>query len=236
MPAPTIPLYSGTVPNRNQSPGDFADNADDWLAYQSPLASDYNGLATYLDALSVTVDGYAVNALNSANASAASASEADGYADIAQSSANFKGEWSSLTGGLSVPSIVLHNGANWQLLVNLANVTLSEPSLTNSDWAFLSGTRWLNVTANYSFPRNIQLSVLSDTVATDLDLTQPTWQVGDYVVIKNSIDSTEVVRLLNPSNTIKGQFGTVSAGDDMIIPAGDTVHLIATATNVLETV
>lgn len=54
MPAPQIPLFTGVTPNRNQSPNDFSNNADDWLNYQSPLATDYNDLATYLDALALT--------------------------------------------------------------------------------------------------------------------------------------------------------------------------------------
>lgn len=54
MAAPTIPLYTGVTPNRNQSANDFANNADDWLNYQAPLATDYNNLAAYLDALALT--------------------------------------------------------------------------------------------------------------------------------------------------------------------------------------
>jgi hypothetical protein len=54
MSAPLIPLFSGTTPNRNQSANDFANNADDWLNYQAPLAADYNDLAAYLDALALT--------------------------------------------------------------------------------------------------------------------------------------------------------------------------------------
>lgn len=54
MAAPKIPLYSGATPNRNQSANDFANNADDWLNYQAPLAADYNTLAAYLDALALT--------------------------------------------------------------------------------------------------------------------------------------------------------------------------------------
>ena len=47
---------------------------------------------------------------------------------------NYKGDWVELTGALSMPSVVRHSGSFWQLLVNLADVTTSEPTLTSSDW------------------------------------------------------------------------------------------------------
>lgn len=127
MPAPTIPIYSGTVPQRTQSAVDFANNADDWLAYQAPLAADYNSLATYIDGIAVTIDADATAAANSATAAANSEA-------VAVASANFKGTWSSLSGALNKPASVLHNDEYWQLLNNLADVTASEPSVTG-DWA-----------------------------------------------------------------------------------------------------
>lgn len=153
MPAPTIPLYSGVIPNRNQSPVDFADNADDWLAYQAPLASDYNGLATYLDNLAADVDADAEAASNSAAASASSAVESSGYADEAASSANFKGLWSDLTGPLNIPATVEHDGLNWQLLSNLADVTLSEPGVT-SDWSVIDKSNRITNNSILHFYRN----------------------------------------------------------------------------------
>lgn len=139
MTAPVIPLYSGTVPNRNQSANDFADNADEWLAYQAPLADDYNGLAIYLDNLAIDVDADAV----AAAASAAAAAESE---SVALGAANFKGIWANLTGALNIPASVEHEGAVYLLLNNLADVTLSEPSVT-ADWLNITGQKYVTPVA-----------------------------------------------------------------------------------------
>lgn len=153
MAAPTIPLYTGTVPNRNQSANDFSDNADDWLAYQAPLAADYNSLATYLDDLAIEVDNDAAAAEQSATESANSATESANSAVLSQSSANFKGNWSDLTGTLNIPAVVYHNGINWQLLNNLADVTLSEPSVTD-DWSIIDNSARITHNSILHFYRN----------------------------------------------------------------------------------
>jgi len=54
---------------------------------------------------------------------------------------NFKGSWSTLTGALNVPASVEHNGKIWQLLVNLPNVALSEPSYSNNQWLIAGGVQ-----------------------------------------------------------------------------------------------
>ncbi len=57
---------------------------------------------------------------------------------VATSAANFVGSWASLTGALTVPASVYHNGALWTLLNNLANVTTSQPGVT-ADWVVVGG-------------------------------------------------------------------------------------------------
>lgn len=52
--------------------------------------------------------------------------------------ANFKGNWSALTGALNKPASVFHNGAFWALLNNLANVTTSTPGVS-ADWQVCGG-------------------------------------------------------------------------------------------------
>jgi len=76
MAAPTIPPYAGTVPQRSQAPSDFANNADDWVAYQSPLAAAYNALGDYVDDEAATIQGLADDAATSETNAATSASNA----------------------------------------------------------------------------------------------------------------------------------------------------------------
>lgn len=55
-------------------------------------------------------------------------------AGVAASSANNRGAWSNLTGSLTLPASVTHDWSIWVLNVDLLDVTLSEPTLTNTDW------------------------------------------------------------------------------------------------------
>lgn len=75
----------------------------------------------------------ALNAIS--DAAYQNALETKNLAQQAQGNANFKGLWSSLTGPLEIPASVYHDGDYWNLLVDLADVTASEPSASNSDWA-----------------------------------------------------------------------------------------------------
>ena len=146
MAAPVIPLYSGAVPNRNQTASVFADNADDWLAYQAPLTADYNGLATYLDALAVDADADAASA-------AVSAANAANSEQNAADSVNFVGNWADQTGVATKPYSVAHKGTTWRLVNNLTDVTLSEPGIT-ADWFDADSTRRITHNRFLHFYRN----------------------------------------------------------------------------------
>lgn len=53
---------------------------------------------------------------------------------LAQAAANYKGQWSTLSGALNTPASVWHNGAYWGLLSNLANVATAQPGVSSA-WA-----------------------------------------------------------------------------------------------------
>jgi hypothetical protein len=57
----------------------------------------------------------------------------------AVAAANFKGEWSTLTGALAIPASVSHNGSVWVLTQSLANVTSNEPGVDSPNY-------WISVT------------------------------------------------------------------------------------------
>lgn len=54
-------------------------------------------------------------------------------AAIAIAAANFKGNWSALTGALAVPASVYHSSKFWLLLSNLADVTAKVPGV-DAEW------------------------------------------------------------------------------------------------------
>ncbi len=223
-----IPTFTTPVPSRSQSPDDFADSADLMVSEFNDVIASQNTLSGQINAESTTINGYST-------AAAASATAAANSATGAANSANFKGAWSSLTGALNKPAQVLHNGAYWQLLNNLANVTTSEPSPSNADWAFSSGTRWRTpYTASATLAANSQNTIIATSAAADMAL--PSLAVNDFIVLHNAKNSTQVVRLMNAFYTIRGRRGTASAGDNIIMGAGETIHVVCVATNTLEAV
>lgn len=58
--------------------------------------------------------------------------DASNNAAIAIAAANFKGNWSALTGALAVPASVYHSSKFWLLLSNLADVTAATPGASGS--------------------------------------------------------------------------------------------------------
>lgn len=46
----------------------------------------------------------------------------------------YLGLWSAQTGAKNVPVTVQHNGVLWALILNVADITLSEPTDANADW------------------------------------------------------------------------------------------------------
>ena len=98
-----------------------------------------------LAALAANVYANAVDAAGSAAAAAASAAsaaaqvgQATTQANNAAAAANFKGTWSSLSGSISKPASVLHNGSIWVLLANIADVTTQPPVPGSAYWFALS--------------------------------------------------------------------------------------------------
>lgn len=125
MTVPLISIYTLGVPNRNNPGEPFAQNSDDWLAYQNVYIPEMNISIQF-------VNSQAVAAESSAN-----------VAGTAITSANFKGAWSNLTGAIPDPATdattVFHNGLYYQALNAIVDVTLSEPGVT-SDWALSAQT------------------------------------------------------------------------------------------------
>lgn len=85
-------------------------------------------------AIAATAYANAQESATQAELAVAAGVQASASASVAVAAANFKGEWPALTGALSKPACVKHNGRFWMLLNNLADVALSEPGPANADW------------------------------------------------------------------------------------------------------
>ena len=113
-------------PARSTPGSNYVQEAELWGASMPPFTNQINQAAadTYQNALA---------SKENADISVSARNDAQTAANSAVSSANFKGEWSTLVGALNIPASVSHNNTIWTLKVNLADVTASEPSVTN-DW------------------------------------------------------------------------------------------------------
>lgn len=231
-----IPLVTTTLvaPNSATDPNTFNDDANQWAADLIPWTQQVNALATGADLVATEVDADATAAAASEANAAASASAALTSQNLAAASADFKGAWSSLTGALNKPATVFHNGSFWALLNNLANVTTSEPSVTNSDWQFISGTRWQQTrTASFTVPVNSMQAILATGSPVDATLTASVPD-GSFFAVANSPASTQTVRLLNAGYTIRSSFKTITSSDNIVLAAGQTIYLRAISPTILE--
>lgn len=102
------------APSRKRR-GTFADESDTWLAWWEIWAGDVDLMQESLARLMPMI---------------LSAAESSSLALIA---ANYKGNWSDLSGALTQPASVKHNNQYWLLNTDLADITQSEPSVS-TDW------------------------------------------------------------------------------------------------------
>jgi len=147
MAAPTIRPYNGVVPQRSQAPSEFANNADDWVAYQAPLAADYNALGDYVDVEAATIQGLATNAATSATNSSTSATAANTFKNESATSAT---NADTSAGNASISEA--NSAAN---ATNAANsfksfderylgTKTSDPTVDNDGDALLTGALYFN--------------------------------------------------------------------------------------------
>lgn len=137
--APTAPTAYPTPPSTTD-PTNFDARADAFFASLVGGQTELTALAT--------------NAYNNAGEAAASAATATAASTAATATnaavgaqANFKGDWSSLSGAVNKPASVRHNGVYWMLLNNLANITTSQPGVS-ADWAVVGPMPLVPIAAN----------------------------------------------------------------------------------------
>lgn len=227
-PYPPIDTDVSDPPNRGQAQAVFSPKMDAMLGSLQPLVDEQNALGAWMEATANSTEDWANDAEASATASEASRQAADAVS-------NYKGEWSALTGALAKPATVSNDGAFWALVNNLANVSLSEPSPSNADWRFVSGTRWVTpYTASATLAANSQNTIIATSAPADMTL--PSLTTNDFIVLHNSPASTQTVRLMNSAYTIRGDAGSIASGNNIVMLAGEVIHLKAVSGSILEVV
>ncbi len=82
----------------------------------------------------VTVDGSEYSSKHYSIKSRKFSETSKEYSDISLSVSNFKGRWISLTGPLEIPASVEYQDTIYMLMEDIPDVTLSEPTPSNTDW------------------------------------------------------------------------------------------------------
>lgn len=113
---------------------------------------------------------------------------------------------------------------------------------SNSGNAVTDNTKWGDVvvdkfqslkTASFTMIAGIKYNIDAST-SVDAALAT-TIADGDTFIVHNVTTSTATVRVTN-THTIKGAGGSLTTGNHLILAAGDTVHLVAVSSSVLEIV
>lgn len=115
---------------------------------------------------------------------------------------------------------------------SLQNANTGNSLVDGAWWSSDLSATWATITATDTVYPNATYQVLATVGA--VDLTLATFAAGDQFTVKNSVDSTQVVTVLNPSYDIKGTSGTAAAGTDVTIAAGQTMVLVAQSASILE--
>lgn len=115
---------------------------------------------------------------------------------------------------------------------SLQNANTGNALVDGAFWSSNLAATWAVIGSSSTVYPNAVYQVLATVGA--VDLTLATFATGDQFTVKNSVDSTQVVTVLNPSYDIKGNAGTAAAGTDVTIAAGQTMVLVAQSASILE--
>jgi len=116
-----------SAPTRNDSPDEFSSKSDASLGALPNFVVEANTTTT-------EVQSNKFAAAASSSQASLYTSEATNSAQVSSANANYKGIWSDQTGAAVVPYSVYNSDYFWILVSNIADVTASEPSDSNTDW------------------------------------------------------------------------------------------------------
>ena len=219
-----------TPPSRNDAPDLFTSRADAFLGAFPGFVDEVNPEIENINTKSAQVS--------------ADAAASESARSVAVAAANFKGDWSSLTGPLDIPASVAHQGVVWVLLEDVGDVAAVEPGVSSvwlsvpdiaSDADIHAGTVNKLVDAAGIYSANAPV-VSSGSGAWEIDLAEGR-------VFKRTL--TDNLTLSNPVNQVPGQSGmiilkqdgtgghTISYGSDWTTPPVAEISPEANVTTLL---
>lgn len=139
----TAQHFNGFTPLPPYPTPDMPDDSYNAAAYATTAAyplmiSEMTAAAAVVENNANLSEQQAGEASQAAQAAAATLIDVRTAANGAFAAANYKGEWSTLSGALNVPATVTHLGRLWYLKLNLANVASQAPALGSTYWGEVS--------------------------------------------------------------------------------------------------
>jgi hypothetical protein len=141
LPKPTRPAEVPDVPTpvpQRSDRANFAARGDNMLGWFPPGIAGVNANLAWLEAMGDFIDQQAAASVQAVYDAEEQVALAAQQAALATFAAHYKGEWSSLSGDAERPFAVSRSGLFWLLKNDLADITASEPGMTN-DWVQVPG-------------------------------------------------------------------------------------------------
>lgn len=125
------------APDR-RDPDTFSTKAKDSIDYWAIMTAEAEVFASDMNGLKDDAQTAKIEADAAKLAAEGFKDDSESARNVSLAAANFKGLWVNQAGAASIPYSVYHDGEYWMLVENLANVSASEPSDTNTNWRNIS--------------------------------------------------------------------------------------------------
>lgn len=209
---PVVSSWPTPTPSRAR-PLDFAEEADAFLGHFPTGQTDQQNVVDWTNQTAQQVYDNAIEAEASATNSEASAQSSANSATISQNAGNILGEWSGLAGSVSLGQIVLHVEGRWQATKAIADVTASEPSLSNSDWTLISYI-------------NKSLLLADSEVMTAVAINEINAAQSNPLPLASSVPSNQILQIIVPKQYAGIETTHVCSGSDTITSDGTDTSII----------
>lgn len=122
-----------------------------------------------------------------------------------------------------------------EALLEYVRLTRQSPVAGPASATIVALLVWELKTADFNLAVGDKINATA--IATAIDATLPaTLTAGDEFIVHNASTSTKVVQIEPNDHSIVGAGGTVTSSDTLVLELGDTAHLVAVSSSVLEVV
>jgi len=214
---PTSPPSVSELPpapnSATDTPSEFDSKANNTVSAQVAMIPQINSANDWVETTAQQVYNNAIEAEASATNSEESAQNSADSASISQNAGNILGEWSGLTGSVSIGKIALHLNGRWQATKAIADVTASEPSLSNPDWTLISYI-------------NKSLLLADSEVMTAVAINEINATQSNPLPLASSVPANNILQIIVPKQYTGIETTHICSGSDTITSDGTDTSII----------